>query len=55
MAEDVNIMIAGEASQGTKAMGHILTKIFTSEGYHVFLDRDYESRIRGGHRFCRIR
>lgn len=55
MAEQLNIMIGGEAGQGVQSVGHILAKSLTRGGYHVFADQDYESRVRGGHNFYRVR
>jgi len=52
---EVNIMIAGEAGQGVQSAGFILAKALARGGYHVFADQDYESRVRGGHNFFRIR
>jgi 2-oxoglutarate/2-oxoacid ferredoxin oxidoreductase subunit alpha len=48
-------MVAGEAGQGVQTVGIILARAFTRAGCHVFADQDYESRIRGGHNFFRIR
>jgi 2-oxoglutarate ferredoxin oxidoreductase subunit alpha len=55
MGLNLNIMVSGEAGQGVQSMGFILAKTFARGGYHVFADQDYESRIRGGHNFFRIR
>jgi len=55
MSTDINFMIGGEAGQGIQSMGYILAKTFTRGGYYAFADQDYESRIRGGHNFFRIR
>jgi len=55
MPTDVNFMVGGEAGQGVQSVGFILAKAFARGGYHVFADQDYESRIRGGHNFFRIR
>lgn len=52
---ETTLMIGGEAGQGVQSIGFILTKIFTRSGYYVFSDQDYESRVRGGHNFFRIR
>jgi len=52
---EANFMIAGEAGQGVQSIGFILSKIFARGGYHIYSDQDYESRIRGGHNFFRIR
>ncbi|MCX6012032.1 MAG: 2-oxoacid:acceptor oxidoreductase family protein, partial [Chloroflexi bacterium] len=52
---DFNLIIGGEAGQGIQSSGFLLAKTFVRGGYHVFADQDYESRIRGGHSFFRIR
>ena len=52
---DFKILIGGEAGQGVQTTGIILARAFTRMGFHVFADQDYESRIRGGHNFFRIR
>lgn len=48
-------MFGGEAGQGLQSIGLILAKAFARGGYHIFADQDYESRIRGGHSFFRVR
>jgi 2-oxoglutarate/2-oxoacid ferredoxin oxidoreductase subunit alpha len=55
MSTDYNLMVAGEAGQGVQSTGLLLAKVFVRNGYHVFADQDYESRISGGHNFFRIR
>lgn len=50
-----NIKIGGEAGQGLVAIGNILLRAITQEGWHLFAHQDYESRIRGGHNFFQIR
>lgn len=55
MPPDINFMFAGEAGQGVQAVGHVLARTLARGGFHVFADQDYESRIRGGHSFFRIR
>ncbi len=52
---DFTIMVGGEAGQGVATVGLILSKAFAGGGYYVFGDQDYESRIRGGHNFFRVR
>jgi 2-oxoglutarate ferredoxin oxidoreductase subunit alpha len=52
---EAKLMVAGEAGQGVQSIGFILSKVFARSGYHVYSDQDYESRIRGGHNFFRIR
>lgn len=48
-------MIGGEAGQGVQSAGFILAKTFSRAGFHVVADQDYESRVRGGHNFYRVR
>ncbi len=55
MSVDFNFMVGGEAGQGVQSVGLLLAKVFARGGYHIFADQDYESRIRGGHNFFRIR
>jgi 2-oxoglutarate ferredoxin oxidoreductase subunit alpha len=55
MQSCLNVMIGGEAGQGVQSVGFILAKAFARAGYYVFADQDYESRIRGGHNFFRVR
>ncbi len=55
MSTDLNFMIGGEAGQGVQSVGFLLAKVFACGGYHVFADQDYESRVRGGHNFFRVR
>jgi 2-oxoglutarate ferredoxin oxidoreductase subunit alpha len=55
MALDFNILVGGEAGQGVQSVGMILAKTLAYGGCHVFADQDYESRVRGGHNFFRIR
>ncbi len=55
MSGDFNFMVGGEAGQGVQSLGFLLAKVFLRGGYHVFADQDYESRVRGGHNFFRIR
>jgi 2-oxoglutarate/2-oxoacid ferredoxin oxidoreductase subunit alpha len=55
MGIDFNFMIGGEAGQGIQSMSFVLGKVMMRGGYEVFVDQDFESRIRGGHSFSRIR
>jgi len=52
---DFNVMAGGAAGQGIQFLGQILARTMAGSGYHVFADQDYESRVRGGHNFFRIR
>jgi len=55
MPAEMNFMIGGEAGQGVQSIGFLLSKAFARGGHHIFADQDYESRIRGGHSFFRVR
>lgn len=55
MAVDFNFMAGGEAGQGIQSVGLILAKTMSRGGFEVFADQDYESRVRGGHNFFRVR
>jgi 2-oxoglutarate ferredoxin oxidoreductase subunit alpha len=55
MTVDFSVMAGGAAGQGIQFLGQILAKAIASEGYHIFADQDYESRVRGGHNFFRVR
>ncbi|XUX00931.1 MAG: 2-oxoacid:acceptor oxidoreductase subunit alpha [Dehalogenimonas sp.] len=55
MADDLNIMIGGEAGQGVQSVGSVLARSLLRGGYEIFADQDFESRIRGGHSFTRVR
>jgi 2-oxoglutarate/2-oxoacid ferredoxin oxidoreductase subunit alpha len=55
MTVDFNVLVGGEAGQGVQSVGAILSRAFARGGLHVFADQDYESRVRGGHNFFRIR
>jgi len=55
MPVDFNFVVGGEAGQGVQSVGFLLAKVFARGGYHIFADQDYESRIRGGHNFFRVR
>jgi 2-oxoglutarate/2-oxoacid ferredoxin oxidoreductase subunit alpha len=55
MPIDFNYMVGGEAGQGVQSVAFLLGKVMARSGYHVFIDHDYESRVRGGHNFTRVR
>jgi 2-oxoglutarate/2-oxoacid ferredoxin oxidoreductase subunit alpha len=55
MRFDLNLVVGGEAGQGIQTIGFVLGKALVRSGLHVFADQDYESRIRGGHNFYRVR
>lgn len=55
MATEYNIMVGGEAGQGVQSVGAVLARLLAKRGFNIFADQDYESRVRGGHNFFRIR
>ena len=52
---DFNFLIGGAAGQGIQSVGKILLMTLAKGGYYVFANQDYESRVRGGHNFFKIR
>jgi 2-oxoglutarate ferredoxin oxidoreductase subunit alpha len=55
MAIDLNIVIGGAAGQGVHTITGLLARILVRQGCQVLYVQDYQSRIRGGHLFNRIR
>ncbi|MBN1160841.1 MAG: 2-oxoacid:acceptor oxidoreductase family protein, partial [Dehalococcoidales bacterium] len=55
MTIDFNVMAGGEAGQGVQSVGAVLAGMLARGGLNVFADQDYESRVRGGHNFFRVR
>ena len=47
----INILIGGQAGQGPNLLSNILGLALVKRGYYVFISRDYQSLIRGGHNF----
>ena len=47
----VNILFGGKAGQGTNILSNLLGQALTKIGYYVFMSREYQSMIRGGHNF----
>ncbi len=52
---DFTFLVGGEAGQGVQTIGSVLGLSMTRAGYHVFSNQDYESRVRGGHNFFKVR
>jgi len=50
-----NILIGGSAGQGMDTISSIIQKILQRKGYYIFSNKDYMSRVRGGHNFIQIR
>jgi 2-oxoglutarate ferredoxin oxidoreductase subunit alpha len=55
MAIDLNILIGGAAGQGVHTITGLLARTLVRQGCRVLYVQDYQSRIRGGHLFNRIR
>jgi len=50
-----NIVIAGAAGQGVESAVALAGKSLLKAGFQIFITADYQSRVRGGHNFMRIR
>ncbi|MEA1923864.1 MAG: 2-oxoacid:acceptor oxidoreductase subunit alpha [Pseudomonadota bacterium] len=50
-----NIVIAGAAGQGVDSAVALAGKVLLKAGFQLFITADYQSRVRGGHNFMRIR
>ncbi len=55
MADEITIKISGEAGQGIQTMGVLLCRIFKNNGFYIFANQDYMSRVRGGNNFFQLR
>ncbi|MDD3032521.1 MAG: 2-oxoacid:acceptor oxidoreductase subunit alpha [Candidatus Pacebacteria bacterium] len=53
--KDFTILVGGQAGQGSRKAGLVIAKILNSLGYRIFIYDDYQSLIRGGHSFSKIR
>lgn len=50
-----NILIGGSAGQGMDTISDFLEKSLKKKGFYVFSNKDYMSRVRGGHNYTQIR
>lgn len=50
-----NILISGAAGQGIDTAAGIFEEALFKAGFHVFSNKDYMSRVRGGNNFIQIR
>ena len=50
-----NILIGGSAGQGIDTISSGIEKTLHKMGYYIFSNKDYESRVRGGHNFTQVR
>ncbi|MBN1392245.1 MAG: 2-oxoacid:acceptor oxidoreductase subunit alpha [Sedimentisphaerales bacterium] len=55
IAEDVSIVLCGEAGMGIQTVENILTRMLKGAGYNVFATKEYMSRVRGGNNSTQIR
>lgn len=55
MKLNYNVLIAGAAGQGMDTISNFLEKILKKKGFYVFTNKDYMSRVRGGHNFLQVR
>jgi 2-oxoglutarate ferredoxin oxidoreductase subunit alpha len=53
--KELTIRIAGEAGQGIDTIGTALASMFKKDGFHIFSNMDYMSRIRGGNNYYQLR
>ena len=52
---DLNLVLAGEAGQGLKTLEALVGKALFRAGFNIFSNKDYMSRVRGGHNFMSLR
>ncbi len=52
---EYNILIGGSAGQGLDTLSDFLEMSIKKFGFYVFSNKDYMSRVRGGHNFIQIR
>lgn len=52
---EYNILIGGSAGQGLDTISDFLEKVIKRSGFYLFSNKDYMSRVRGGHNFIQIR
>ena len=50
-----DLLIGRAAGQGIETFSKLLHICLKRNAYHVFLCKDYMSRVRGGENFCQIR
>jgi 2-oxoglutarate/2-oxoacid ferredoxin oxidoreductase subunit alpha len=54
-ADDVSIVLCGQAGMGIQTVENILTRMLKGAGYNVFATKEYMSRVRGGNNSTQIR
>jgi len=53
--QDISLVIGGQAGDGVMRAAELMGRIFNRIGLYAFVINDYQSLIRGGHNFCKIR
>ncbi|MFZ0034575.1 MAG: 2-oxoacid:acceptor oxidoreductase subunit alpha [Sedimentisphaerales bacterium] len=54
-ADDVSIVLCGQAGMGIQTVESILTRMLKLAGYNIFATKEYMSRVRGGNNSTQIR
>lgn len=52
---EVSVVLCGAAGKGIQTIEHLLTRLLKREGFHVFANKEYESRVRGGSNSTELR
>ncbi|TKJ26546.1 MAG: pyruvate ferredoxin oxidoreductase [Hadesarchaea archaeon B3_Hades] len=53
--QDISFLIGGQAGDGVMRTAELLGKTLNRLGLYAFVINDYQSLIRGGHNFCKVR
>lgn len=53
--KEYNILVGGAAGEGSRLAGLTIARLFESLGWYVSIFEDYQSLIKGGHNFSKIR
>lgn len=53
--QEISFVIGGQAGDGVMRAAELIGKMFNRLGLYVFVINDYQSLIRGGHNFCKVR
>lgn len=54
-ADDVSVVVCGEAGQGVQTVEKMLSRLFKLAGFNVFATKEYMSRVRGGSNSTELR
>ncbi len=55
LSDDISVVLAGAAGQGIETVAGMLASILKDTGHHVFVTREFMSRIRGGTNSVQLR